>query len=212
MPGGAEMQRTKMSANDAMVENQRRLGWSKYTAVMNGLTATLHNRGLKSFNDKGAEDLKSTKQAVTALWGQPLLPDGSPNPHYNDAWSKDFSSYDSLKYDRLIPGLTSVADSELANDPNRSDLRSLKAYLMGRTVINKILNERYQTKQADMRARGLRGDAPKSISAKENADLADTWQRFVDSLIEKDTRFGDLHSRYLARDMNYDNSDQEAAA
>ncbi|MGN6127880.1 MAG: hypothetical protein ACTHON_15065 [Humibacter sp.] len=196
-PGGAEMQRTKMSAADAMTENQRRLGWSKYTAVMNDLNAKLRNRGLKSFNDKGAEDLSLTKKAITAMWSQPLLPDGSPNPYYNDAWSKDFSSYDSLKYDRLIPGLTSVANSELADDPNRSDLRSLKTYLLARTAVNMILQRR------------AAAGGKKTLTAQSNADMAHARPRIVDLQIEKDPRFGDLHSRYLARDMNYDNSEQQ---
>jgi hypothetical protein len=193
-PGSSEMQRTKMSADQALEENQRRLGWSKYTAVMNGLNAQLRNRGLKSFGDKGAEDLKSTKAAVTALWSQPLLPDGEQNPFYNEAWSKDFSTYDTLKYDRLVPGLQAVADSPLAADPNRSDLRSLKTYLLGRQAVLKLLAQR-----AD-------NGGKKTLTAKANADLADTWQRFVDGLVESDTRFGDLHSRYLSRDLNYDNS------
>lgn len=50
-----------------------------------------------------------------------------------------------------------------------------------------------------------------TLTAKSNSDLADTWQRFVDSLIESSVRFGDLHSRYLSRDLNYDNSQQEVA-
>ena len=200
VPGGAEMQRTKMSADEAMQENQRRLGWSKYTAVMNGLNAQLRNRGLKSFNDKGAEDLKATKQAVTALWSQPLTPDGKKNPFYNDAWSRDFSAQDSLKYDRLIPGLQAVADSPLAADPNRSDLRVLKTYLDGRKAVNTILQQR------------AAAGGKKTLTAKANADLADAWQRFVDGLIESDTRFGDLHARYLSRDLNYDNSQQQEAA
>lgn len=193
-PGGAEMQRTKMSADEALAENKRRLGWTKYTAVMNGLTATLHNRGLKSYNDKGAEDLKATKAAVTALWSQPLLPNGEKNPYYNDAWSKDFSTYDTLKYDRLVPGLQAVADSPLAKEPNRSDLRVLKTYLDGRRAVNTILQQR-----------GATGGA-KTLTAKSNADLAGVWQQFVDHLVESDTSFGDLHARYLSRDLNYDNS------
>jgi hypothetical protein len=195
-PGSAEMQRTKMSADDAMKENQRRLGWSKYTTVMNDLNARLRNRGLSSFGDKGAEDLKTVRGAITAMWSQPLLPTGEKNAHYNDAWSKDFSTYDTLKYDRLIPSLQAVASSPLAEDPNRSDLRSLKTYLLGRTAVSRLLQQR-----------AAAGGA-KTLTAKSNGDLANSWQRFVDGLIEQDTRFGDLHSRYLSRDLNYDNSQQ----
>lgn len=194
VPGGSEMQRTKMSATDALAENQRRLGWSKYTKMVTQLTAELHSRGLRSFNDKGAEDLKQQKSNFTQLWSQPLYPDGSVNPYYNAEWSKDYSTLDPLKYDRLIPGLTDLSRSALADLPDRTDLRTLQTYLGGRQSLNQELQRR--------KAQG--GD--KTITAKSNLDLANKWALFVDNLIEGDTRFGELHSRYLARDMNYDGS------
>jgi hypothetical protein len=197
-PGGSEMQRTKMSADQAMEENQRRLGWAKYTGVMNALTAKLHNQGLKSFSDKGAEALKAQKQAVTQLFGSPTLPDGSDNPFYNEAWSKDFNTLDPLKYERLVPALQKVATSPLAADPNRSDLRVLQTYLGARQGIVQALAQRKKNGGSGV------------ITARANADVLTAWQKFVDGLIESDTRFGDLHSRYLARDLGYDGSTQEA--
>jgi hypothetical protein len=199
-PGGSEMQRSKMSADDAMTDNKRRQGWADFTKAMNGLTAQLHNRGLKSFTDKGAEDLKLMKQAWVQALGSPTMPDGSANRFYNDAWSKDYNTLDPLKYERLIPGLQSVADSPLAKDPNRSDLRVLQKYLGYRQAVTQTLAAR--------KAAGSSG----VITAKANSDLLGAWQWAVDGLIESDTRFGDLHTRYLARDLGYDGSSQEAAA
>jgi hypothetical protein len=197
-PGGSEMQRTKMSASQAMEENQRRLGWAKYTGFMNALTAKLHNQGLKSFSDKGAEGLKAQKQAITQLFGSPTLPDGSDNPFYNEAWSKDFNTLDPLKYERLVPALQKVATSPLAADPNRSDLRVLQTYLGARQGIVQALAQRKKTGGSNV------------ITAKSNADVLTAWQKFVDGLVESDTRFGDLHSRYLSRDLGYDGTTQEA--
>jgi hypothetical protein len=198
-PGGSEMQRSKMSATDAMLDNKRRQGWSEYTKAMNGLTATLHNRGLNSFADKGAEDLKATKAAYVQLFGSPTMPNGQANPFYNDSWSKDYNTLDPLKYERLIPGLQAVADSPLAKDPTRSDLRVLQQYLGYRQGVTQMLAAR--------KAAGGSG----VITAKANADLLNAWQSGVDSLIESDTNFGDLHSRYLARDLGYDGSTDVAA-
>jgi hypothetical protein len=197
-PGGSEMQRTKMSASQAMEENQRRLGWAKYTGFMNALTAKLHNQGLKSFSDKGAEGLKAQKQAITQLFGSPTLPDGSDNPFYNEAWSKDFNTLDPLKYERLVPALQKVATSPLADDPNRSDLRVLQTYLGARQGIVQALAQRKKSGGSNV------------ITAKSNADVLTAWQKFVDGLVESDTRFGDLHSRYLSRDLGYDGTTQEA--
>ncbi|MFG3509650.1 hypothetical protein ACGF5F_29580 [Streptomyces sp. NPDC047821] len=192
VPGGSEMQRMKLSAEEAMLENQRRLGWARFTQMQNYINAQMQSAGFASSVDSGAERFKEMKGAVARLLGEPLLPDGSDNPYYNEEWSKDFYSLDPKKYDRLIPGLTEVAYSEMAKDPNRSDLRSLQLYLAGRQAVTK-----------ELAARDAAGGS-KALNAKKNRDLRDNWVRFVDDLTERDTRFGDLHSRYLHRDLSVD--------
>ncbi|MFC5799126.1 hypothetical protein [Streptomyces formicae] len=192
VPGGSEMQRMKLDAEEAMKENQRRLGWAKFVQMQNAVTAELQNAGFSSFSDPGAEQLKAKRGAIARLYGEPLLPDGTENPYYNEEWSKDFNTFDPKKYDRLIPGLTEVANSEMAKNPNRTDLRMLQTYLQGRKEL-----------LAELAARKAAGGAG-TLKAKANVDLAGTWARFVDDLRERDTRFGDLHSRYLSRDLGVD--------
>jgi len=200
-PGGAEMQRTKMSADEAMQDNQRRKGWSDFTTLMNGLGAQLRNAGFKSYSDKGAEQFKALKSQIVQALGSPTLPDGQANPYYNEQWSKDYNTLDPLKYERLIPSLTQVAHSDLAQDPNRSDLRVLQNYLAVRQYVTQQLAARKKAGGSNV------------ITAQSNADLLAGWQSIVDGLIESDTRFGDLHSRYLSRDLGYsDNTDEELAA
>lgn len=191
-PGGAEMMRTKMSADDAMKENQRRLGWAKYTAKMNTVTASLYKAGFKSFADDGAQDFADQKKAWTSLYAEPLYPDGSPNPYYNAEWSKDFFTTDQRKYERLIPGLTALANSDLAKMPMRSDLRMLQQYLGGRKALVGQLN--------DLKNAG----EDHTLAAQANEGLRNQWISFVDGLVEADTRFGDLYHRYLSRDMGVD--------
>lgn len=191
-PGGAEMMRTKMSATDAMKENQRRLGWAKYTAKMNTVTASLHKAGFASFADEGAEEFADQKKAWTSLYAEPLYPDGTPNPYYNAEWSKDFFTTDQRKYERLIPGLTQIANSALAKQPGRSDLRVLQQYLGGRKALVGQLNNLKKAGEAH------------TLAAQDNADLKNQWVSFVDGLVEADTKFGDLYHRYLARDMGVD--------
>jgi hypothetical protein len=192
VPGGAEAQRTRLSADEAMAENQRRLGWVKFTQLNNTLTAQLHSAGFDSFEDEGAEQLKAMRSSISKLLGDPLLPDGSENRFYNEQWSKDYYTIDPKRYDRLIPGLTAVANSDLAKLKNRSDLRILQDYLGYRRALNQMLAQR------DAAGGSL------SLKAKSNADLATAWSRTVDSLVESDTRFGDLYHRYLSRDMGVD--------
>lgn len=192
VPGGSEMQRRKLSAEEAMKENQRRLGWARFTQLQNYVTAQLQKSGFASFADAGAAQFKDMRAAIAKLLGEPTLPDGSANPYYNEEWSRDYYGLDPRRYERMIPGLTEIAYSDMANSPNRSDLRSLQTYLTGREAIRQELERR----AAD--------GGSKSLGAKANADLASNWGRFVDGLIEADTRFGDLHHRYLNRDMGVD--------
>ncbi|MEU3522334.1 hypothetical protein AB0E62_00400 [Streptomyces sp. NPDC038707] len=202
IPGGAEMQRRKLTADEAMEENERRLGWAKFTQLSNQVTAELHNAGFESFEDEGAERFKEMRGAIAKLYGDPLLPDGSENPYYNEQWSKDYYSLDPKRYDRLIPGLTAVANSELAKLPSRSDLRRLQEYLRYRSAMTQELARRDQA------------GGSKELGAKSNADLAAGWARVVDALVESDTRFGDLYHRYLSRDMGVNTDElltQEAA-
>lgn len=192
IPGGAEMQRTRMSADEAMAENQRRLGWAKFTKYNNMVTAQLHKAGFDSFEDEGAEEFKAMRSGIAKLLGDPLMPDGSKNPFYNEEWSRDYFTIDPKRYDRMITGLTAVANSDLAKLKERSDLRRLKEYLGYRRAITTVLAERDKAG----------GSA--SLGAKANTDLRLAWRRIVDSLVESDTRFGDLYHRYLSRDMNVD--------
>lgn len=189
VPGSPEMARSKLTADQAIQENRRRLGWAKYTRKMNELTANLHKAGFASFDDEGADDFKADKKAWTSLYAEPLYPDGTPNPYYNEAWSKDFFTQDARKYERMIPALTSIANSSLANDPKRSDLRKLQEYLGGRQALIADLNER--------KAAG----EPYTLDAQDNDDLRYQWATFVDGLIEESPRFGDLYHRYLSNDM-----------
>jgi hypothetical protein len=197
VPGGAEMMRTKMSADEAIKENQRRLGWAKYAKKMNQLGAQLRAAGFASYEDDGADAFKAQKKAWTSLYAEPLYPDGTINPYYNAEWSKDFFTQDERKYARMIPALTAIARSDLAKQPDRTDLRSLQQYLGGRQALMSQLDQLQQAGQTH------------TLAAAANEGLRKQWITFVDSLIEADTKFGDLYHRYLSRDMGVD-AEQEA--
>lgn len=192
VPGGSEMMRTKMSADEALKENQKRLGWAKYTARMNDLTSRLNKAGFKTFDEDGAEDFANEKRAWTQVYSNPLKPDGTANPYYNAAWAEDYNTYNPQKYNAMIPALTDIAASKLADDPRRADLRQLKQYLGGRLVLVRQLQ---QLKEAG---------EPSTLQAQQNADLRLQWAYFVDGLIEQSPSFGDLYHRYLSRDMGVD--------
>lgn len=196
VPGDSEMQRTRMSAQEAMQENQRRLGWAKYSSVMDWINAQRVQRGLASLDDKGAEDLNAMKKALVTVLGDPTLPGSDePNPYYNEQWSKDYYSLDAKKYERLAPALEKVAGEVLKVDPQRSDMRTLLEYLAGRKAMVQMLqHSQYKT-----------------LGAQGNTGLRMAWVNFVTGLTDKSTDFESLFNRYLSRDLGVDVSEEQAA-
>lgn len=193
-------ERTNMSAREAWGEAQKSKGWQQFRSAMDGLYAKLFDRGLTSFDDAGAEDLKATKQAIVIVLGDPVLPDGSNNPFYNKGWSEAFNSLDRNKYDRTAADLQQLVDDpeiwSKAQNPDgtvgiRSDMFSLKTYLQQRKAMNIALNQRKMAGGSN------------DITATENSDLKSMWDKFTLGLIEADTRFSWVHSRYFATDMGF---------
>jgi hypothetical protein len=194
VPGDSEMQRTRLSAQEALKENQRRLGWAKFSGVMDWLNSQVHQRGLTSLEDKGAEDLLNVKKAVVQMFGSAEL-FGEANPYYNEEWSKDYFSFDSKKYERLAPALETVAKDVLKQAPDRGDMRTLLQYLQARKVMTQTLASR----------------PFHSLGAQHNADLRQWWVRYVMGLTEQNTDFESLHHRYLSRDLGIDTDEEQTA-
>lgn len=196
IPGGAEMQRTRITADEAMKENERRLGWAKFTAKMNQINSQLVARGLHSFDDSGAEDLKRKRQNYIKLYSSPLRPDGTPNSKYLKAWADDYNTLDRTKYDKLIPAMEQIVTSPLVADSRRTDLQQLRGYLADRRRVMSILADR------------KRNGGSATLTAKANSDLMQQWTRRVSNRVLADTSFGDLYHRYLSRDLGVDVADQ----
>ena len=197
--------RTQMSAREAYDESQKSLGWRQYKSYMNDLYSQLFSRGLQSFDDEGAEDLKSQKQSLVKTLSDPQILDENgkmvDNPYYNKAWSAEFNSLDKNYYDRAAASLRQIVnDPELwskAVNPDgtvgvRSDIYTLRTYLSYRDDVKKALIMRNNADGSD------------DINAASNADIKQQWNALVIKLVESDTKFGDLQSRYLSRDMGFD--------
>lgn len=189
--GGTERQREKIGAVEAMQQAETQQGWYLYNKMMLPVQAELYRRGFKSFDDKGAEDLRAMKQAAVDVLSDPYQLDGTANPHYNENWSKQYNTLDRNKYDRFAANLEQVfghvAPMALAQG-GRTDLNSLVRYLQLRKSVNDDLMKR---KSQD-------------INAKSNKDLKKFMNENTMALMEQDTRFNELHNRYFARDMGFD--------
>lgn len=193
-------QRANMSAREAFEETQKSRGWMQYNSYMDNLNAQLFDRGLSTFDDEGAEDLKDTKQALVKVLTSQRLPDGAENAFYNEAWEKEFNSMDRGKYDRTAfnleqivqdPELWSKAVNEDGTVGMRSDIYTLKTYLEYRKqMVVQLASRDSEGGSAD-------------ITAQSNYDLKNSWDDMVMKLIESDTKFSWVHSRYFATDMGF---------
>lgn len=198
--GSTSTQREQLSAQDAWAKGMKAKGWQQYNAAMNIVNAELFKAGLTSFDDPGAEGFKNLKKSIIEVLTKPELEPGVKNPHYNEAWETDYNSFDKGKYDRNAAKLYQITeDPELwakAQNPDgsvgiRSDIYTLKAYLDNRREMQKALIIRKQEGGSD------------NIIAGTNGDLKDSWDRFVLKLLEADTKFAWVHSRYFGSDMGF---------
>ena len=193
-------QRENMSAAEAWKKTNLARGWQQYNSLLADVNSQLFDRGLLTFDDEGAEDLKAQKKGITMMLTEQYLPDGTVNPFYNEAWEEEFNSLDKGKYDRQAFKLQSVvSDPELwakAVNPDgtvgvRSDIYSLATYLAQRQQMNKALLIRKMNGGSD------------DPTAQSNFDLKSSWDQFVMQLIEQDTKFAWVHSRWFATDMGF---------
>lgn len=204
-PASNTPDRSNMSAREAMDAAKIDRGWKQYNASMDEINADLFDRGLASYSDAGAEDLDAKRKATIEILTTPSI-DGVENPWYNEAWTREFGKMDKAKYD-----INAQKWSAIVSDPEiwakaalpdgtvgqRSDVYSMKTYLTYRAQMQAVLAQRDQE--------GGSAD----ITAQSNNDLKTSWDDMVMSLMEQDTKFSWVHSRYFATDMGF-NLDQKA--
>jgi hypothetical protein len=198
---GGSPDRSSMSAREAWEEGQIALGWKQFNKANEKLYAELFEQGFQSFNDEGAEMLKAKRDANIQLMSTATFPDnGEDNPYYNEAWTKAYNSIDKSKYDRQAadiwkiindPELWAKAQLEDGTVGARSDLYTVRGYLEQRREFQKALLIRDANGGSD------------DPTAQSNADLKDSWDRMVMDLIQKDTKFAWLHSRWFSGDMGF---------
>jgi hypothetical protein len=173
-PGGEKMRR-KRSPDEIKQDTERRLGWVKYTKLMDAVQADLIDRGLKSVNDSGAEDLKDTREQFL---------DGMATE--NKTWWEEFNTHNPVKNEERIKGMVAIAQ-----DPRlrgRLEIQGLSQYLILRHQMQGVLAERA----------GYGG--AKTLEAKANGDLAGQWDDAVMNLIDTNAQFGQLYNRWLTHD------------
>lgn len=178
---GGKAVREKVSVQDAVADNQRRLGWSAYGKLMNGLDSMLIRSGYTSYTQSGAENFQALKQNAQAALMQ-LYP----------AWEEDFNTTDRGALPRRIESFKIlVNDKRLAEDPMRQDIPFLAMYLQARDKYKAMLNSRGGRKLSFDVGGNPIGD---------NADIANAWRAYQFGLVSNSTKFADVYNRYLSND------------
>jgi len=189
-PGTTETFRGRQTPLEAAAKNQARKGWATYRKVTAVLDAHLADRGLTSYEQNGAEDLKAVKVNLINELSKDIdpatgKPTGSPS-----AWAQDYRDFDGLKTSKTIQGLRKIISNENFMKDNGSDptWKSVALYIQARDSVASL----------------LAGRASSNISSKANMDLRLMLDYYVTQLKNGDKEFADIYERFLSQDAIYD--------
>lgn len=182
---------------EAMKKTEAEKGWIQYNQFMDTLDNELQARGLTSITQKGAEDLKATKEFEIQKLAVKKDAQGNPiiNPktgqYEQTAWYDDYLDSDGSKTNRVINGFAKILENEKFMKSNKKNptWKSVSAYMDLRRVIAQELLTR----------------SAKSIDAKSNADVRLMYDTMVNKLKEDDKLgFAYIYDRFLSQDLVYD--------
>lgn len=170
-PGSPVKQRESRDPYEAVKETNAEKGWIAYNKGIDIIEAIRIQRGLKSLESRGAEDLKAAKQQFIAELA-------AENPDWDEVRGK----MDTRKVMNFLKfAQKTVQDPRLANRP---DMKTMSEYLQGRQLIMDSLATRRS----------------KNIDNEENSDLRQAWAEFIGQLIDEDLTFSRVYSRILEND------------
>jgi hypothetical protein len=189
-PGTPEKFRGKQTPIEAARANQAREGWAKYRKANALLDYELGKRGLTSYEQSGAEDLKNLRNAVIQSLSSDIDPVTGEPTGEPSAWYQDWRDTDGLKTAKTMIGLRKIVNNKEFMTDNADDptWKSVALYLNIR----------------DRFARNLMAREVSNINAKSNLDLRIMFDFYVNQLKLGDVEFADIYERYLSRDMIFD--------
>lgn len=174
-PGSSDRQRARLSAEEVVTEPETRLGWVRYSRIMDQLEALRVSQGLPNFQVQAAAPLRRAKQlAILGLAQQ------------YPSWFREFSITDRNRWNQTLEGARAIAaDPRLQGRP---DIQGMAQYLQLRDVIVALLQQR-----------GAQGGAS-TLTASGNQDIAALWATLTSRLAEQNPAWSDLYYRRFERD------------
>jgi hypothetical protein len=170
-PGSTTTFRGAQDPYEAIAETNAERGWILYNKAMDRIEAERINRGLKSLESRGAEDLKQLKTDFVGALSQE-----------NPDWAAVRGKIDTRKVMNFL-----TFAKKATNDPrlsSRNDIKTMADYLKGRQYVISLLSQRKS----------------KNIDNEENTDIKELWSAFTGALIDKDVTFNRVYTRILEND------------
>ena len=177
IPGTMENYRQILDPVEIEKERSRKFGWVKYLQLAEGQDAILEQRGLASVNSRGAEDLLQQRRD--------FLEAARSNPLYN-AWYQDFTERGSSRTDSVVRAFRLALNDPKFMEENKGNTTFEAAYLY--------------TEFREQMVEAVKQSPYRTLRAKGNKDIADTWDTFRTSLIRRYPKWGIIANRYLNGD------------
>lgn len=179
---GGEWVREKITAVNAIEQNQTEQGWAQYRQVKGVLDSMLLRAGLSSYSQKNAAGLNQMRSNMVA----------NLSAKY-PAWGDAFMVTDRGKIPNRIDSFERlVTDERFQNDPMRQgEIAQLQKYL--------LLRRQFKGELAKQGFKELSTDPMGNPTGKSKA-LGTLWESNVMKLVNDDTGFAGLYNRYLVND------------
>lgn len=174
-PGATEAMREPLAGEEILAGPEVRLGWSKFSRVMDMIEAERISRGLPNLQVKDAQDLEMLRrQAIAAIEQQHPL------------WAQERQSRDAGRWTNRIGDFRKIAaTAEMAGRP---EIRGLGQYLKLRDQVLTVLARQREQKKASR------------LDATANQQLAVAWNTAVAQLRMNNPAFASLYWRWLDSD------------
>lgn len=178
---GGKRVRRQLTAQEAIEDTRVQKGWREFMAGAHALDSQLIRAGFRSYSDRGAEGFSQAKQQLVE--GIAMK---------NPAWATAYGTTDREKIPNRIRSMERIVqDPRLQNDPLRSDIKTLTAYLIVRNQMKQALAQRGLQEVSFDTAGHPTGQA---------ADIGYAWRQYQMQFINASVSFGSLYHRYLEND------------
>jgi hypothetical protein len=181
IPGKGIKWREDLAPDEQIQEAQRVTGWVNYRARVDALEGQLFDRGLRNFQQRGAEDLKFKKEA--------LIEDMTANPLFS-GWTLDYEDAGRGKTVAANQTLRlALADDDfkqfMFNEGMENTWKCMSVYVSTRNRVGNFVNS-------------IEG----GIDKPENRNVKIYWEGFQEELRMADDRWAEMFDLYLSSDTD----------